>query len=609
MKRTRLNVVSPVRTCSLGAFFFASVALAGPEGTNTPLVDFPEDLRQEIKYVIVIYPENRSFDSLYGLFCGANGLREAEPEHYVQVTPNGTPYASLPQPNTNGIPGISTGPDPRFPASIPNEPFRIDPNVPVDARHGDLVHRFYTEQYQINNRLYRVGADPKSQGGATMTKFSAYSSNPGLVLGHYDAQYLGEGELAHQFTLCDNAFHSAFGGSFLNHQWLIAARTPVWPANPSEGFPPNPSSATVLDANGFPQAGTNGTPSDGVLTNDPFLPGFPFSNVDPTLGPGDYWAVNTVYPLRGPAGGYQTITPQPPPPPPPDLPTTSPSAPTFDTPLNARLPLQYHDTIGDRLSAAHLSWAWFAGGWDDAKAGTANYLFQFHHQPFAFFAKFALAKTPVPPFGGAPAQPGVDSPGSAEHLKDIDHDFFPALKNGTLPRVSFVKPIGQLNIHPGYATVRDGTDWIRQTVQQIQASRYWNQCAIFIMYDEHGGLWDHMTPPVEDGWGPGSRVPLTVISPFAKNGFVDHTQYETVSLLAFVEGLFRLPPLNERDAAALAPIAPFKGHVDLVIKAEQGTALQYQLPAYNQPYFYLVFGHPDGILYDPLTGLLYGVPT
>ena len=578
--------------------------MAGDEGKGSSVERFPEELRQKVKYVIIIYPENRSFDSLYGSFPGANGLKNASVENETQVTPTGTPLATLPQPNTNGIPGISNGPDPRFPASLVNQPFDIGPNVPLTDRHGDLIHRFYIEQYQINNPEYRVGQDPKSSGGAPLTKFATYSTNPGLVLGHYDAQNTAEGLLAKQYVLCDNAYHSAFGGSFLNHQWLIAARTPVWPANPAEGSPPSPSSATVFDTNGYPVFTSSGSVSDGLNTNDPNLPGFDSSNANQNLQPGDYWAVNTVYPLRGPAGGLNTINPTPPPP----GPITQPTSPTFDTPLASRLPLQYHDTIGDRLSDADVSWAWYSGGWNDAKAGVANYLFQFHHQPFAFFAKYALAKTPVPATGSSPAVPGVDSPGSKAHLKDIDADFFSDLQHGTLPRVSFVKPIGQDNQHPGYASVQDGAQWLRDTVQKIQSSRYWNECAIFVMYDEHGGLWDHAVPPVIDDWGPGLRVPLTVISPFTKNGFVDHSQYETDSLLKFIEGLYQLPPLNSRDADALAPLSPFRGQPDLIVKAEQGDKFVYKLPAYNDPKFFIVGGDLDGLSLDPFSGSLSGYP-
>ncbi|MGH9759361.1 MAG: alkaline phosphatase family protein, partial [Blastocatellia bacterium] len=78
--------------------------------------------------------------------------------------------------------------------------------------------------------------------------------------------------------------------------------------------------------------------------------------------------------------------------------------------------------------------------------------------------------------------------------------------------------------------------------------------------DENGGRWDHVAPPVVDPkWGPGTRVPGIIISKFAKRGFVDHTQYETVSILTFIEGKYGLQPLTARDANANNLLKAFKG--------------------------------------------------
>ena len=85
-------------------------------------------------------------------------------------------------------------------------------------------------------------------------------------------------------------------------------------------------------------------------------------------------------------------------------------------------------------------------------------------------------------------------------------------------------------------------------VNAVQNSPYWNDTAIIITYDEHGGRWDHVAPPVIDRWGPGSRVPTIVISPFAKKGFVDHTQYDTTAILKLIEERWSLQPLADRDA-------------------------------------------------------------
>ncbi len=159
--------------------------------------------------------------------------------------------------------------------------------------------------------------------------------------------------------------------------------------------------------------------------------------------------------------------------------------------------------------------------------------FQFHHQPFAYFANYADG-----------------TPGRAAHLAD-ETAFLADLKGGSLPAVAFVKPIGENNEHPGYASLLAGQRHVAGLVEAIQASPYWGTTAIVVTYDENGGRWDHVAPPApEDRWGPGSRVPAIVISPWAKRGFVDHTPYETVSILAFIEKLYGVSPLTARDAAA-----------------------------------------------------------
>jgi acid phosphatase len=189
-------------------------------------------------------------------------------------------------------------------------------------------------------------------------------------------------------------------------------------------------------------------------------------------------------------------------------------------------------TIGDRLSEKGISWAWYSGGWNDAVAGRPDPLFQFHHQPFNYFARYAE---------GTAAR--------AEHLKDIE-DFLAALRTGTLPAVTFVKPIGSDNEHPGYTDLLRGQQYVANLVKAVQESAVWKDSVIIITYDEAGGRWDHVPPPRGDRWGPGVRVPAIIISPFSKRHFVDHTTYETVSILKFIETRWNLAPLSSRDAAA-----------------------------------------------------------
>jgi phospholipase C len=196
------------------------------------------------------------------------------------------------------------------------------------------------------------------------------------------------------------------------------------------------------------------------------------------------------------------------------------------------VPNQTFPTIGDRLSQRHVSWAWYSGGWNDALAGHPDPLFQFHHQAFAYFANFA---------DGTAAK--------AQHLRD-ETEFFTAAATGRLPAVSFVKPLGPDNEHPGYADMLTGEQHVLDLIAAIRNSPDWNSTAIIITYDEHGGFWDHVVPPVVDRWGPGSRVPTIIISPFARRHYVDHHRYDTTSILAFIEHRWGLRPLTERDREA-----------------------------------------------------------
>ncbi|XLM20103.1 sulfatase-like hydrolase/transferase, partial [Chromobacterium piscinae] len=121
-----------------------------------------------------------------------------------------------------------------------------------------------------------------------------------------------------------------------------------------------------------------------------------------------------------------------------------------------------------------------------------------------------------------------------------------------LPQVAFYKPQGNLNQHPGYASVTDGDAHIASVIAQLQKSPQWKNMLVIVTYDENGGFYDHAAVPKGDGWGPGTRIPAIVISPFAKKGFVDHTQYDTASILRFLTrrfGLKPLPGVTARDAA------------------------------------------------------------
>jgi len=211
----------------------------------------------------------------------------------------------------------------------------------------------------------------------------------------------------------------------------------------------------------------------------------------------------------------------------------------------------YVPTIGNRLDDAGINWRWYSGGWNEAlmnNVAANTDLFQFHHQPFAYYTKYAPFLTaPTTNYSSTPTlNPATTGPNA--HLQD-ETNFLADVASGRLPPVSFVKPIGKDNEHPGYADEVTGQQHVADLVKAVRQSKIWKDCMIIITYDENGGRWDHVPPPVRtDGWGVGVRVPGIVISPFVGKGVIDNHEYETVSILKLIERRFHLAPLAARDA-------------------------------------------------------------
>src|SRR6266576_6326927 len=426
----------------------ATVIAAGPGLASVQATTDTKGLNA-INHIVVIYEENHSFDNLYGSWPGVNGRANATAANTLQVKQNGTTaYACLLQNDVNlaSPPQQADCTGEAYSSHFPNQPFNIGASIPSDARtcpppgtpfsaNGyppnpsylqggctrDIVHRFYQEQYQLNN--------------GQQNRYTTGSDAAGLTQGYYDSRALPiyaylHGDGAPHYAIADDFFQSAFGGSFLNHQWLIAAATPTWTGAPT-------SQHAIVDTNGMP----NNYPLYHATTAvaDPALTqscGLPTTNT--SVACGDY-AVNPIQPT------YQ---------------------PTSSNPV--KLPPQTGTTIGDRLSAKGVDWAWYSGGWsnadgdvnapgwtngtgpatptatnpkpcpDPAAFATATWpncpdkLFQFHHQPLNYFASF----DPNTPAGAA---------ARVAHLRDEAE--FQALaesskKHCALKPVSMIKPIG-----------------------------------------------------------------------------------------------------------------------------------------------------------------------
>jgi phospholipase C len=464
-----------------------------------------DDKLGRIGHIIVIYQENWSFDSLYGQFPGADGLQNGFDT--LPQKDKSTNYTSLlyttPSPLNGGV-------DPQFPTAggslalsatqpfpLPLIPYDFTNYIPATAKTGDIVHRFYHQQLQIDNGVL----EPKS---GVLDKFVTWSDNPGLVLSYLDATPLPEGKLAQEFVLCDLFFHSAYGGSFLNHQWLIAAQTPPWTAPIPAGWQSSydPVAKKL---------------NDNQLTFD-----------------GKY-AVNTIQPLLAPF-----------------FPGTSTAKRLLINNTDSSQP-GYTPNIGNRLDDAGINWRWYSGGWNEALANNGNAnskLFQFHHQPFAYYTKYApfLAAPTTDYSAAAPPDLNPATTGPNAHLQD-ETAFLADVASGHLPPVSFVKPIGANNEHPGYTDEVTGQQHVADLVAAVRKSKIWKDSVIIITYDENGGRWDHVMPPVRtDKWGVGVRVPAIIVSPFVGKGVIDHNEYETVSILKLIERRYHLAPLSERDA-------------------------------------------------------------
>jgi acid phosphatase len=582
---------------SLVAAMLAGMTLAAgavPVGAAAP----QSDKLGKINHIVVIYEENHSFDNLFGGWEGVDGLANADAARTMQVNQAGGIYTCLKQDDVNlttpplGATCTDSTTSTTFTSAFPNTPFAIDTLIPPTAvtcpkptvfgptnglKDGDpnalpggctrdLVHRYYQEPYQLN--------------GGQQNRYVTGSDAIGLTMGYYNTRALPiyaylHGDDHPKYAISDNFFQAAFGGSFLNHQWLVAAATPTWAGALNDGSGNDLHS--TLDSNGMPNGSVPGGSSNyplytlpaGWTIRDQQLtqscnPAATRPPVQAAFKCGDY-AVNTSQPFVEPFAPGTAVTRRLPP-----LPASN-------------------ITIGDRLTSAGIDWAWYAGGWDNAAGITAGIgwsngdggpthdvcgdpnvlpsantnhtfpycpdgLFQFHHQPFNYFANYA---------------PGM--PGRANLQDELDFEQLAQSSDNKackLEPVSFVKPIGEENEHPGYASLPTGSDHLVDLLTMIESSSCARDTMVIVTYDEFGGQWDHVPPPGQgnndaphDVWGPGTRIPAFVVAPYLKGDFVvDRASHDTTSILSTIERRFGLDPIGTRDAVVTDLSTVFSAH-------------------------------------------------
>ncbi|MDB5395503.1 MAG: acid phosphatase, partial [Rhodospirillales bacterium] len=292
-KRLFLSAAVAGLCFNAGLGFDAGAAIGAPAA--------PEGLGQ-VQHIVVFYLENRSFDNLYGLFPGAEGLQDLS-KIAPQIDKDGVVYdqTTLPRALNKSLhmykddakpkdPKDDLKPiDTRVPAGLPNQPFRLDAYIPLSAKTGDMTHAFFAEQRQIH--------------GGKMDRFVANGDSGLLPMGYYDGSSLPMWKLAREFTLTDHFFHGSFGGSFINHFWLICACSPEI----------SPEDWAVMDQK--------------TLLADP--PGEKVEDKDVWARNGHFYGINTMQSV------FQPHKP--------------------GTPGGELLPPQTHDTIGDRLSEKNIS--------------------------------------------------------------------------------------------------------------------------------------------------------------------------------------------------------------------------------------------------------------
>ncbi|MBL7232692.1 acid phosphatase [Komagataeibacter oboediens] len=480
----------------LGLGILASTVLTAlPAGPVQAAAAGPLD---QIETVVVIFAENRSFDNLYNGFPGADTFAGRPLSDFAQRDRDGSIMRELP-PVWGGLTGrgVRNAVTQAMSAHLPNQPFRVDDpkgfNVPLSTLTHDLWHRFYENQMQIN--------------GGRNDMFVAWADSGAMPMSYWDGSRMRMWDVARKYTMADHFFMGAFGGSFLNHQWLACACAPFYPqADTSPAHPVisvvDPSGKALVVASNSPHSALDGVPKfvrDGNLTPD-------------------FHAVNTMQPAYQPSGNPAAAGQ--------DARFADPGSPTT-------LPPQTEPTIGDRLSERSITWAWYSGAWQDVLDHGNHYPapdFQYHHQPYNYYLNYA-----------------PDTAARQAHLRDgglAGARFIDAIDHGTLPQVAFYKPQGNLNEHSGYADIQSGDQHIADLIDHLEKSPQWPHMLVIVTYDENGGLWDHVAPPKGDRWGPGSRIPAIIVSPYARRGYVDHTVQDTTSILKFLTERFHLRPLD-----------------------------------------------------------------
>ncbi|HXA43167.1 MAG TPA: alkaline phosphatase family protein [Candidatus Solibacter sp.] len=499
MKRVLLRGVLSASIMGLAVAPLAVPAGAKPADPNAVATTTP------IKHLVVIFQENVSFDHYFGTYPSA-------------TNPAGEPafHAKKDTPTVNGLNAALLQHNPNS-----SNPQRLDrtQNQTCDQDH-DYTH----EQTAFDNGLMdkfpeTLGATG-SQGGtscASSQVMDYYDGNTVTALWNY----------AQNFAMSDNSYGTGFG-------------------------PSSPGAINLISGNTF--GATCGKLSDEVYGPVAACPAAP----------------GTATPGSPAAQGAGTVFGDP--------------QPLFDKCDTRGTAAMGGRNAGD-LFGGGITWGWFQGGFDNcnaahtaigAPAPKKDYIP--HHQPFQYYPQTANPQHLAP---SSAALIGHDD--RANHQYDLT-DFWTAANSGNLPAVSYLKAPGYQDGHAGYSGPLDEQAFLVNTINQLQQLDTWKSTAVVIAYDDSDGWYDHQMSPIlmqsqtsvdsltgarkcgsnaakvpsgpsgpqqaRCGYGP--RLPLLVISPYARENFVDHTLSDQSSILRFIEDNWSLGRVGNGSADGLA---------------------------------------------------------
>ena len=576
LKSRRLRAVATGMALAASTLPFVQQARADEEArsaTATP-----------IKHVIIIVGENHTFDNLFGTYQPKAGQKVANLLSRGIVRADGSPgphfargsqaigldvnkyhaetistgdYTTLPQPYTTYGIGLPQGVlDTRFPTDLPNGPYQISKYVPYAAYTGDPVHRFFQmwqdfdggklDKFVWVEETIGTGSDgaPPPAGGFNPMEgaisMGFYNMNP-----YHDAAGVAHSgdapifkALADQYAISDNYHQAIMGGTGANFQALVSGDAAFFTNTNLDGTPAVPFSNQI--ENPDPVAGTNNyytqdgygggsyvdcanDAAPGVVSvkNQLRLQGVWRSN----CAPDHYYLVNN----------YNMYWNQ-----------TSSSPRTLGA-NSFTLPPQSLRTIADVMTEHRVSWKYYSGDRGDDPTVFASAV---DGVPLLFHSYCGICD-PLTGYSSIMKNPSEEAKlqNYGAFLKDVHA--------GTLPAVSFVRPFESLAGHPADSTSDLYELFLQDLITQVKSNaKLWASTAIVITTDEGGGYYDSGYIQALDFFGDGTRIPLIVVSPYAKRGHVDHTYADHVSLLKFIEKNWRLPTITRRSRDNLPnPIA------------------------------------------------------